>query len=393
MSFTSSEDVCRCRLVTSLAAALENVSYDATSGALSFRIQNQTGHKLISGFPEGRRMFINIRAYQGGALIYEVNPYDQAAGTLKGLGYTYDGRDDIDPPTPLTSATEIHIDQLVYESKPSTTLLNDAGAVEKTFHFALANGRYKDNRIPPKGFRIAEAGARLSTPAWNGAESPGYFNAAEYAGGYDDVSVTIAAGADYVEVGLYYQTTSREYVEFLRDEINGTATTLPGTGAGGDPPYIVQSDPFFNQLKAWGDTIWQLWLHNREVTTAAPFLMVSAAVGEAGSEPAPVCDTPGTPQGLTAVTRKGKKIELIWSAGDPAPATGGYNIYYDQAGKLSHVASVPAGTTRYLDTGLNRNVTYCYLVTAFEDCNRDGSFTPGRDVESGSSQLACAPAN
>ena len=33
---------------------------------------------------------------------------------------------------------------------------------DHTFHFALATSRAKDNRIPPKGFRIGEAAARLA---------------------------------------------------------------------------------------------------------------------------------------------------------------------------------------------------------------------------------------
>jgi len=75
-----------------LAAAIENLSYYAGSGDISFRIQNQTGHKLISGYPEGRRMFVNIRAYDANdILVYDVNPYDPAAATLKGLAYLYDG--------------------------------------------------------------------------------------------------------------------------------------------------------------------------------------------------------------------------------------------------------------------------------------------------------------
>ncbi len=69
----------RARQQLQLAASIQNLAYDAASGALSFRIQNQTGHKLISGFPEGRRMFVNVKAYSGGSLIYEVNPYDATA--------------------------------------------------------------------------------------------------------------------------------------------------------------------------------------------------------------------------------------------------------------------------------------------------------------------------
>jgi hypothetical protein len=68
-----------------LAATIKNLTYNSGNGTLSFRIQNNTGHKLISGFPEGRRMFVNIQAYVGGNLIYEVNPYDYTVGTLKGL--------------------------------------------------------------------------------------------------------------------------------------------------------------------------------------------------------------------------------------------------------------------------------------------------------------------
>jgi len=253
-----------------LAATIKNLSYNPAAGLLSFQVQNNSGHKLISGFPEGRRMFINIKAYVDGSLIYEVNPYDPAAGTLKGLSYPYQGLG-LPDPQPL-GTHEAYADELVYEMHPSSSLTGES----ETFHFALADGRYKDNRIPPKGFRIAEAGTRLSVPVWHGTEDTDYFSSAEYAGGYDEVSLTIPTGADTVVVNLYYQTTSREYIEFLRDEINGTASTLTGTGAGGDPPYIVKTDFFFSKLDEWGDTIWNLWTHNMNVEGAAPLLMSQA---------------------------------------------------------------------------------------------------------------------
>jgi hypothetical protein len=339
-----------------LAATIKTASYDPASGALSFQVQNNTAHKLISGFPEGRRMFVNIKAYSGGNLIYEVNPYDVPAGTLRGLTYPYLGQG-LPDPQPL-GASEVHVDELVYEMKPSST---DLTGEAKTFHFALATGRYKDNRIPPKGFDIANADARLSVPVWHGVEDAAYFTSAEYAGGFDDVALTIAQGADAVEINLYYQTTSREYIEFLRDEINGTGNlTLSSPTPSGEPQaYIIQADGFFGQLKAWGDTIWNLWTHNMNLDGAAPFLMAQAVVGT----PQPPC-TPPDPPSLTSATGAHQQVSLAWSAVDGAT---GYKVYYDQAGKAQLRADV-GNNTSFVDTGLTNGQEYCYKVTAYTEC-------------------------
>lgn len=246
------------------AASIENVTYQSSTGELSFRIQNNTGHKLISGFPEGRRMFINIKAFSDSSLIAEINPYDDTVCTLKGLSAEYS------PSSPALDAYESHLDALVYETHPSSDLTGEA----ETFHMVLATGRYKDNRIPPKGFRIDQAAARLAQPVWQGELREDYFTPDEYAGGYDDIIVSLPPSADRIEISLYYQTTSREFIEFLRDEINGEGTTLTSpTGAGATVAYTIQTDPFFDQLKAWGDTLWQIWDHNKQVPGAAPVLM------------------------------------------------------------------------------------------------------------------------
>jgi hypothetical protein len=259
-----------------LAASIEAATYDAGTGRLSFRVRNHTGHKLISGYPEGRRLFVNVRAYQAETLVYEINPYDTAAATLKGLdGFAYPPPAGDDPPLPgALGAGEAYVDDLVYEAQMASSLTGE----EHTFHFALATSRYKDNRIPPKGFRISEASARLATPVSQGQPDTGLYTAAEYAGGYDEVTVDLPSGADRIEIGLYYQTTSREYVTFLAQEINGENGTLPDPGA-----YIAQTDAFFTALRGWGDTIWQLWKHNRELPGAAPVLMAAATVGGGGA--------------------------------------------------------------------------------------------------------------
>ncbi len=307
-----------------------------------------------------------------------MNPYEgddpgeeNGAHTLKGLDYPYQPGMGLPNPLPLDT-NEAYVDNLVYEMKPSST---DLTGETKTFHFALATGRYKDNRIPPKGFRIAEAATRLSVPVWHGVEDPNYFTAAEYAGGYDDVSLTIAKGAGNVEINLYYQTTSREYIEFLRDEINGTGNlTLTGTGAGGDPPYIIKDTKhvqawFFDGLRAWGNTIWNLWTHNINVNGAAPFLMTSASVQplpEPCYLPAPI---------LQDATPLSGKVTLTWSV---VPDVTGYKVYYDQAGKAQFHADVGL-TTSFTDTGLNNGSQYCYKVTAYN-----------ATCESGFSNVLCA---
>ena len=54
-----------------MVQGIDGVQNEHVVGTVSFRIQNNTGHRLSSGFPEGRRMFVNIKAYTGGNLIFE----------------------------------------------------------------------------------------------------------------------------------------------------------------------------------------------------------------------------------------------------------------------------------------------------------------------------------
>lgn len=308
----------------------DTVHYEPATGNLSFRIQNNTGHKLISGFPEGRRMFVNIEVYLGNTLLHEVNPYDYDAGTLKGLNHAG---------SPPLGMNETYEDAFVYEVHPKSDLTGE----EETFHFVLATERYKDNRIPPKGFDISRAAERLIEPVDHGVIDPDYFDPAEYAGGYDDVSMSLPAGGDRAVVTLYYQSTSREYVEFLRDEINGTSNTLsrptPLKPSGDPNAYVAQTDPFFEGLKAWGDTLWALWYHNHgldgsgaSVPSIVPFEMTQGIWTDGDT------DSDGIPNGqdnCTAVANVGQRD----TDGD------GFGNFCD--GDLDQ-----SGTTDFLDLGL-----------------------------------------
>jgi len=257
------------------AATFELV--ESAPGNAVLRIRNNTGHKLISGFPEGRRMRLNIQFLDSdGHVMSEINPYLPLATSLDAGGNVQwvSGGDLV-----------VHRDDLVFETKMASTLTGEA----QTFHFVLATSRYKDNRIPPRGFRRAEMSARDVTPRAGDADAPDYFSEAEYAGGYHDVTFPVPLDAAGWRARLYYQTTSRDYVAFLRDQINGIGGTLSSPTPSGEPQsYIVQTDPFFSTLKGWGSAIWDLWLANGgsppELMTAAisPPRVVGATMDEAG---------------------------------------------------------------------------------------------------------------
>ena len=118
---------------------------------------------------------------------------------------------------------------------------------------------------------------RLVQPKWEGSNALDYFTDEEYEGGYDLVTLIPHQETVQIKATLYYQTTSKEYIQFLRDEINGDNPTLP------EEAYIAQTDPFFENLKGWGDAIWDLWLHNNG---ANPIEMTSLNI-EFETEPEP----------------------------------------------------------------------------------------------------------
>jgi len=178
----------------SKAADLE---LSAGPSGLVARVVNQTGHKLPTGYPEGRRMWINVRFFgASNNLLAERGAYDQATATLSDTDTkVYEGEIGIDAAMAAVSG------------KPQGP----------GFHLALNNVWYKDNRIPPRGFTNAAFAAVQAAPV-----------AYSYADGqyWDDTSFAIPAGARRAEVRLYYQTSTKHYMEFLRDEntTNGAGT-------------------------------------------------------------------------------------------------------------------------------------------------------------------------
>ncbi|MBD3163457.1 MAG: hypothetical protein GF346_13265, partial [Candidatus Eisenbacteria bacterium] len=85
-----------------------------------------------------------------------------------------------------------------------------------SFHFVLNDTIYKDNRIPPQGFTNAAFASFGGTPVDPDHEGPDpLYPDGQY---WDEASYTLPAETRTVITTLYYQTTSKEYVEFLLNE-------------------------------------------------------------------------------------------------------------------------------------------------------------------------------
>jgi hypothetical protein len=353
----------------------------------TLRITNLTGHKLISGYPEGRRMWLNIKWYDGtDTLLREDGEYGLLTITISGLPSQVKTILNLsDPNTKIYEAhyamTQEWANQLLSLGYPSTLPLSfdrktDAvdytlgdlaaqasGTYHETFHFVLNNYVAKDNRIPPYKMSYDDARKRNALPVpatqYGSPGSGGFYNY------WDDFTLNPPAGAIYATIDLLYQPTSWEYIQFLYLANNRQNTFLSDEGA--------------NLLQAW--------LNNG---MAEPYVMASATWGTLPAPPTPVCETPGVPQNLTATAGK-RSVTLNWQEGSPSP-NGGYLIYYSQAGKLQFKAGVSASTFKYKDSGLSRNVQYCYVVTSWNDCNGNGVYDAGTDTESAPSSQACATA-
>jgi cytochrome c553 len=242
-------------------------------------VTNLTGHRLITGYPEGRRMWLRIRWYDAqdtlladdgayGALsvdiggapaqvetlldldppytrIYEVHGAmtQEWASQLRGLGWPADLPLGFDRETGLVDGT---LEELASEPP---------GSHHETFHFALNNYVAKDTRIPPWGMAYSEAVARNLLPVPSDQYGGGPGGAAPPGGVFDHqdvVTLNPPPGANHAAITLLYQPTSWEYVQFLELANTGEIAPLAAEGA--------------KLRDAWQNT-----------QMAAPYTMVSAS--------------------------------------------------------------------------------------------------------------------
>ena len=197
--------------------------------SLLLRVENRTGHKLPTGYPEGRRMWLNVRFYDAaGSLLAESGRYDPATASLwhdQNVDAlpgpkAYDVVDYTD-----ASGTSLGFGRptKVWEGRAERT----SGPIE--FHFVLNDHWVLDNRIPPRGWEPAQYAAKRASPVIPTAYGTAgwqsdYLDSGGAGEHWDEAAFPIPVGTDRAELVLYYQTASREYVEALVADNPGTLT-------------------------------------------------------------------------------------------------------------------------------------------------------------------------
>jgi VCBS repeat-containing protein len=229
------------------------------------KVVNLTGHKLISGYPEGRRMWLNIRWYDGNGApmpAHEIGKYGSIGVSIPNPA----GGPDVE----VESIVDLDDSRLrLYEAhyamtqewaalltseavgySPNIVLSYDRGAgldttgnhtlgdlaaqapgtYHETFHFVLNNHVSGDNRIPPYGMSFDEAKVRNALPV--PADQYGAGTAGSIYEYWDTVDIASLAppGAEGAEIDLLYQGTSWEYIQFLNNNNNGQNAFLADEG-------------------------------------------------------------------------------------------------------------------------------------------------------------------
>jgi hypothetical protein len=252
-----------------------------TVAANTLKVTNLTGHKLISGYPEGRRMWLNIKWYdQHNGLVREDGEYGALTVNLNGTPTQVNTILDLHGPTTriyeahygMTQEWAAQLLSLGYPASLPLSFDRVSGAVDytlgnlagqapgtshETFHFVLNNTVIKDNRIPPYGFDREEARKRNALPVpanqyGNPAESGSYHY-------WDTITLTPPSGATRAEINLLYQPTSWEYIQFLYLGNTGQIAFLAQEGAklleawlntGMAEPYVMASTEWTTPLAA-----------------------------------------------------------------------------------------------------------------------------------------------
>ncbi len=171
-----------------LLAAASDMDVVQNGGQLEIRVTNWSGHKLPTGMPEGRRMWLNVQYLDvEGGVVEELGAYNWMTATLD------------------EASTQVWEARLGVSETIAGMTGVDAG---ESYHLVLCDEYVIDNRIPPVGFTNAGFEAIHAAPV-----------GAYYADGqhWSDTAWEIPETAVTAVTTLYFQTTTRDLMEFLRD--------------------------------------------------------------------------------------------------------------------------------------------------------------------------------
>jgi hypothetical protein len=172
--------------------------------AFEVRVINLSGHKLPTGYQEGRRMWLDVSVRDDqGAEVWRSGEWNPTTGAL-------------------TQDPQLK----VYEIKPGIWNLNGTGTCDTAdalgspiFHFVLNDCIALDNRIPPLGFTGMDDIETRPVNYTYPETSPG----SGILVNYDDTEYAVTvpsslAGDLTIEATLFYQIASDDYIRFLRDQ-------------------------------------------------------------------------------------------------------------------------------------------------------------------------------
>jgi hypothetical protein len=128
------------------AAEMSFIDTSVQGNTVNFEIKiiNKSGHKLPTGFAEGRQMWLHIKAVdEAGTVIFESGYMKD--GYLVRDKYRANGKIVDDPDKNMIKVYEM---EAVADGYDESVIAKG----NEHFHFILMNRIVKDNRIPPKGF-------------------------------------------------------------------------------------------------------------------------------------------------------------------------------------------------------------------------------------------------
>lgn len=209
--------------------------------AVEVKVTNLAGHKLPTGYGEGRRMWLEVEVKDAnGAMLWHNGAFDAATGELT-----------------IDAQTKVYeILQGLWDSAAGRCRTQDTQG-RAIFHFALNNCVAKDNRIPPLGF-TGGGDPELAAYAYT------YPETASGSGrrvNYDRSQYTVplpgvVAWPVSVQARLRFQLASKDYIEFLRNQASERGFAAENDLCAGGPgrPYTVGP-----QNKTRGQYLYDLW--------------------------------------------------------------------------------------------------------------------------------------